>query len=106
MSELHHLGDGRVAVSVSNTLGTCAAWNGAADTAFGARPALFKTCDMSTAARLSFFVKATCEVEITPLADDNPTASTLACSAPGNADGSITGYYTAVDTILSKLSSE
>ena len=89
-----------------STLATCAAWDGAADTAFGTRPALFATCSMTEDTVLSFFVKATCEVVISPLADDTATASALACSAPGNADGSITGFYTAVDTILSKLSSE
>ena len=86
------------------TLDACPAWNFAAIAAFGPRPALFATCSMTEDTVLSFFVKATCEVVIAPLADATATATALACSAPGNAVSSMTGFYTAVDTILSKLS--
>jgi hypothetical protein len=89
-----------------NTLATCAAWNGAATAKFGPRPALFATCSMTEDTVMSFCVKATCEVVITPLADDTPTASGLACSAPGNADGTVSGFYTAADTILSHLDAQ
>jgi hypothetical protein len=62
---------------------------------------------MAEGAALSFFVKATCEVVITPLGSAALTPTTgLTCSAPGNADGTVTGFYTAVDTIVSKLSNE
>jgi hypothetical protein len=94
-------------VSSLGQLASCPAWNGAADAAFGPRPSLFTTCSVSQGAVLSFFVKATCEVVISPLATAALTSTTgLACSAPGNADGTVTGFYTAVDTIMSKLSSE
>jgi hypothetical protein len=94
-------------VSTQGQLAACSAWDGAADAAFGPRPALFATCSMAEGAALSFFVKATCEVVISPLATAALTPTTdMACSAPGNADGTVTGFYTAVDTIVSKLSSE
>jgi hypothetical protein len=98
---------GYAVATVSSQLAACPAWDGAADAAFGPRPALFTTCSLSQGAVLSFFVKATCEVVITPLAAAALTPTTgLACSAPGNADGTVTGFYTAVDTIVSKLSNE
>ena len=90
--------------AAANTLSTCSAWNSGAEAIFGTRPALFATCGVSAATVMSFFVKSTCEVVITPLATTTLTTAGLACSAPGNADATVSGFYIAADTIMSKLS--
>jgi syndecan 4 len=65
-----------------------------------AKPAMFADCAAST---LSFFVKATCEVVITPLNDPTATPNGLTCSTPDNADFTVTGYYTSDTTIMTLL---